>query len=91
MLLAERMSDAAICKGDLVVCANGHTVAKVVRDVRSGEMVGTWDAAIEWLQDDKPTVASTYKPKCAQCGADIFEDGYGWRMRIMGWRPQEWL
>lgn len=70
-------------EGDQIICATGHPVAKVVRDVKAGDM--NWTDAVEWLQEDRPTPASQYKPGCEECGAAIFDDE--WRMRIQGWRP----
>lgn len=61
-------------RGDLIVCANGHVIGEVLRDV--GPSDPQWgDAFGNWRQPDVPTPGSMHKPVCAQCGASFFKEG----------------
>lgn len=71
--------------GTAILCANGHEVARLVRDLEVGEI--NWGTAFEWFQDDQPVFGSEYEPMCAQCGGKIFNKH--WQVRtIDGLWPQ---
>lgn len=68
-------------KGEVLVCANGHEVGVVVRDVGPGDM--NWGDAFEWHIKDAPVLGSMDRPKCEVCGAEIFK-GHGWEPFFKG-------